>query len=83
MHSSTLIQNNTAPHAGGLYATGSATLTIGDLSVIRGNRATQVEGGAMEFEIMDTVTIGANVVIEDNVAATRAGGFYMGTFGRV
>lgn len=30
---------------------------------------------------MGTVTIGANVLIEDNVAATRAGGFYLGTFG--
>lgn len=81
MYSSTLLQNNSAPHAGGIYATGSATLSIGDFSVIGSNRATQAEGGAMEFEIMNTVTIGQNVVIEDNVAATRAGGFYMGTSG--
>lgn len=81
--SSTLIQNCTAGHGGGIYAFGGATLSLGDFSIVRGCRATVLEGGGLEFEAVGIITIGNFVLIEDCTATTRAGGMYLQQSGTI
>lgn len=80
-----MIENCTATAimGGGICANAGASLSIGDGSILRGNRAIAADGGALHTGVVGTVTIGQNVVIEDNYAFLGGGGVHMSTSGTI